>query len=149
MGAPQEQPAARHWTGTAPRSSRPPEHPQACCAQQTITVPPGVLAKTAQKHDYPSAAWRRSYARRAGAECGFATIKDPVASDISRGWCRLMGLAPLMLFTATLLVVRNQRTLRAWDARQEENQRRAAKGLPPKTRKRRRKTLAALAAGPP
>ena len=60
-----------------------------------------------------------------------------------------MGLAPLMLFTATLLVVRNQRILAAWNTRQEENQRRAAAGLPPKTRKRRRKTLAGLAAGPP
>ena len=53
-----------------------------------------MLAKTAQKHDYPSAAWRRSYARRTGAERGFATVKDPATSDISRGWCRLMGLAP-------------------------------------------------------
>jgi len=126
-----------------------PEHPQACCAQQTITVPPDVLAKTAQKHDYPSAAWRRSYARRTGAERGFATAKDPASNDISRGWCRLIGLAPLMLFTTTLLAVRNQRILAAWNARQEDNQRRAAAGLPPKTRKRRRKTLAGLAAGPP
>ncbi len=75
--------------------------------------------------------------------------RTPPASDIARGWCRLMGLAPLMLFTATLLVVRNQRILAAWNARQEENQRRAAAGLPPKTRRRRRKTLAGLAAGPP
>ena len=58
-----------------------------------------------------------------------------------------MGLAPLMLFTVTLFVVRNQRILTAWNARQEENQRRAARGLPPKTRKRRRKTLAMTAAG--
>lgn len=58
-----------------------------------------------------------------------------------------MSLAPLMLFTATLLAVRNQRILTAWNARQEENQRRAARGLPPKTRKRRRKTLAMTAAG--
>jgi len=132
-----------------PEILTPPEHPQACCAQQTITVPPDVLAKTAQKHDYPSAAWRRSYARRTGAERGFATAKDPASNDISRGWCRLMGLTPLMLFTAVLLVVRNQRILAAWTTRQEETQRRAAAGLPPKTRKRRRKTLAGLAAGPP
>jgi hypothetical protein len=132
-----------------PEILQPPEHPPVCCAQQTITVPPDVLAKTAQKHDYPSAAWRRSYARRTGAERGFATAKDPASNDIARGWCRLMGLAPLMLFTAVLLVVRNQRILAAWNARQEENQRRAAAGLPPKTRKRRRKTLAGLAAGPP
>jgi hypothetical protein len=132
-----------------PEILTPPEHPQACCAQQTITVPADVLAKTAQKHDYPSAAWRRSHARRTGAERGFATAKDPAASHITRGWCRLMGLTPLMLFTATLLVVRNQRILAARTARQQETQRRAAAGLPPKTRKRRRKTLAGLAAGPP
>jgi hypothetical protein len=132
-----------------PEILQPPEHPQACCAQQTITVPPDVNLKTRQKHDYPSAAWRRSYARRTGAERGFATVKDPATSDIARGWCRLMGLTPLMLFTATLLIVRNQRILHAWNARQEDNQHRAAAGLPPKTRKRRRKTLAGLAAGPP
>ena len=132
-----------------PEILNPPEHPQACCAQQTITVPPEITAKTAQKHDYPSRAHRRSYARRTGAERGFATAKDPATNDISRGWCRLMGLAPLMLFTTCLLVVRNQRILTAWNARQEENQRRAAAGLPPRTRKRRRTSLAALAAGPP
>jgi len=130
-----------------PEILAPPQDPQACCTRQTITIPPGILAKTAQKHDYPSAAWRRSYARRSGAERGFATAKDTAANDIARGWCRLMGLAPLMLFTVTLFVVRNQRILTAWNARQEENQRRAARGLPPKTRKRRRKTLAMTAAG--
>jgi len=41
-------------------------------------------------------------------------------------------------------VVRNQRILAAWHARQAENARRGAAGLPPKTR-RRRKTLTALA----
>jgi hypothetical protein len=132
-----------------PEILQPPEHPQACCAQQTITVPPGVLAKTAQKHDYPSAAWRRSYARRTSAERGFATAKDPASNDTARGWCRLTGLTPLTLFVTTLLVARNQRILAAWDARQEENTRRAARGLPPKTRRRRRKTPAALTAAPP
>ena len=147
-------PAAAVIHDAGPRPARDP-HPAgaspACCARQTITVPPAVNAKTAQKHDYPSAAWRRSYARRTGAERGFATAKDPASNDISRGWCRLMGLTPLMLFTATLLVVRNQRILAAWNTRQEENQRRATKGLPPRTRRRRRKTLATLAAahGPP
>jgi hypothetical protein len=131
-----------------PEILTPPDHPQACCTQQTITVPPEINAKTRQKHDYPSAAHRRSYARRTGAERGFATAKDPASNDISRGWCRLMGLAPLMLFTTTLLIVRNQRILAAWNARQEDNARRAAAGLPPKTRKRRRNTLASLTAPP-
>ena len=43
-----------------PEILTPPQDPQACCTQLTITVPPDVLAKTAQKHDYASAAWRRS-----------------------------------------------------------------------------------------
>ena len=142
-------PASMRLDRDRPEILTPPEHPQACCAQQTITVPPDVLAKTAQKHDYPSAAWRRSYARRTGAERGFATAKDPATNDIARGWCRLMGLAPLMLTVTCLLIIRNQRTLAAWKTRQEDNQRRTAAGLPPKTRRRRRKTLAGLAAGPP
>jgi hypothetical protein len=142
-------PASMSLDRDRPEILTPPGHPQACCTQQTLTVPPDVLAKTAQKHDYPSAAWRRSYARRSGAERGFATAKDPASNDISRGWCRLTGLTPLMLFTVTLLAVRNQRILTAWNTRQEENQRRAAKGLPPRTRKRRRKTPATTTAAPP
>jgi len=140
-------PASMRLDRGRPEILTPPEHPQACCAQQTITVPPAVLAKTAQKHDYPSAAWRRSYARRTGAERGFATIKDPAASDTARGWCRLMGLAPLLLFTTTLLIARNQRILTAWNARQADSQRRAAQGLPPRTRRRRRKTPTTPTAG--
>jgi hypothetical protein len=54
-----------------------PEGPPRCCGQQTLTVPPAVNAKTAQSHDYPSAAWRASYARRTAAERTFSTIKDP------------------------------------------------------------------------
>jgi hypothetical protein len=38
-----------------------------------------------------------------------------------------------MLFVTTLIIVRNQRILHAWNTRQEETQRRAAAGLPPKT----------------
>jgi len=143
------QPSSMKLDRDRPEILTPPGHPQACCTQQTLTVPPDVNAKTRQKHDYPSASWRRSYARRTGAERGFATAKDPASNNITRGWCRLTGLAPLMLFTTALLAVRNQRILHAWDARQEENARRAAKGLPPKTRRRRRKTLTALTAAAP
>jgi hypothetical protein len=132
-----------------PEILAPPQHPQPCCTRQTITIPAGVLAKTAQKHDYPSAAWRRSCNRRSGAERGFATTKDPASNTISRGWCRLTGLAPLMLFTTVLLTVRNHRVLAAWNARQDDSARRAAKGLLPKTRRRRRKRPAMAAAAPP
>jgi hypothetical protein len=127
----------------------PPEQPPACCTQKTITVPAAVHAKTAQKHDYPSAAHRKSYARRTAAERTFSTGKDPASNNIARGWSRLMGLTANTLLTACLLVVRNQRILDACTARQAHDARRAAAGLPPKTRRRRRKTLASLTAAPP
>jgi hypothetical protein len=143
-------PASMTLDRQRPEILAPPEHPQDCCTQQTITVPPQVAAKTRQKHDYPSAAHRRSYARRTGAERTFSTAKDPASNNIARGWCRLMGLTPLMLWLACLLDVRNQRILTAWAARQDDTARRAAAGLPPRTRRRRRKTVASLApAGTP
>jgi hypothetical protein len=132
-----------------PEILTPPANPPACCTQQTITVAPDVAAKTRQKHDYPSPAHRRSYARRTGSERTFSTIKDPATTSIARGWCRMTGLAPLYLWLACLLTVRNQRILDAFEARQADNARRAAAGLPPKTRRRRRKTPASLAAAPP
>ena len=142
-------PASMTLDRNRPEIFTPPQHPPACCTQQTLTIGPDVAAKTRQKHDYPSAAHRRSYARRTAAERGFSTIKDPASNTIARGWCRLMGLAPLALWLAALHAVRNQRILAAWNARQAENQRRAAAGLPPRTRKRRRKTTLASLTPPP
>lgn len=131
-----------------PEILTPPEHPPTCCNQQTITAGPQVAAKTRQKHDYPSAAWRHSYTRRTSAERTYATIKDPATNDISRGWCRLTGLTPLALFTSCLLIVRNQRILTNWHDHQNRDTRRAAAGLPPKTRRHRRTTLTSLATPP-
>jgi hypothetical protein len=70
-------PASMRLDHTRPQVLSPPEHPPACCAQQTITVPPAVNAKTAQKHDYPSRAHRESYNRRSSAERTYSTVKDP------------------------------------------------------------------------
>src|SRR5205814_1982468 len=126
-------PASMTLDRQRPEILAPPGHPQDCCTQQTITVPPQIAAKTRQKHDYPSAAHRRSYARRTGAERTFSTAKDPASNNIARGWCRLMGLTPLTLWLACLPVIRNQRILIARDARQHDNPPRAAAGPPPPT----------------
>ena len=136
---------------TRPEVLSPPEHPPRCCSQQTITVPPAVNAKTAQKHDYPSPEHRRSYARRSAAERAYATVKDPASNDLGRGWCRLMGLAPIALFAASVFVARNLRVADAFAARKAEEERRAACGLPPKRRRRRRTAddLIATASAPP
>jgi len=123
----------------------PPQPAPVCCTQKTLTVPADVNAKTRQKHDYPSATWRTSYARRAGAERSYSTLKDPASNDISRGWCRLMGLTPILLFLTATTIVRNLRVADAYDARQADNARRAAAGQPPRTRRRRRKTIGELA----
>jgi hypothetical protein len=144
--------ASMELARTRPQVLQPPEHPPTCCQQQTITVPPSVNAKTAQKHDYPSAAHRRSYARRSAAERTYATVKDPATNDLSRGSCRVIGLTAIALFTATVFIARNLRIDDAYNARQTEDARRAANGLPPKHRKRRRQTtehLIATANAPP
>ena len=146
-------PASMALSHERPTVLSPPEHPPACCGQKTITVPAHVNAKTAQKHEYGSAPWRRSYARRTAAERANSTIKDHASNDISRGWCRLMGLAPLFLLVACCLVVRNLRVLDAFEARQAEDTRRVAAGLAPRQRRRRRRNglgdLAASAPGAP
>jgi hypothetical protein len=133
-------PASMQLNHTRPQVLAPPQHPPRCCRQKTITVPPSVNAKTAQKHDYPSAPHRRSYARRSAAERAYASVKDPATNDLSKGWCRLMGLAPTALFTASVIIARNLRIADSFAARKAENERRAANGLPPKQRKRRRQT---------
>jgi len=127
-----------------PEVLTPPEHPPACCTQQSVTVPPSVNAKTAQRHDYPGPDWRRSYGRRSAAERTFSTVKDPATTDTTRGWCRLMGLTPITLFLVCAMVVRNGRVIEAFEARQAIDARRVAAGRPPATRRRRRRTLADL-----
>jgi hypothetical protein len=126
----------------------PPQHPPACCTQHTITAGPQVADKTRQKHHYPSAEWRASYKRRTAAERLNATIKDTATTSISRGWIRLTGVTPLMLWLACLMVVRNQRILTACQARQEDARHATSGQQQPRARKRRRE-LAGAAAGPP
>ena len=137
------------WTGSGPRSSpRPPARRPAACRRPSPSHPRS--ARRPRKNTTtPPKNHRRSHARRTAAERTFATAKDPASNDTSRGWCQLTGLTAITLLTATLLAVRNQRILTAWAARQEQNAQRATAGLPPGTRRRRRKTPALLTAAPP
>jgi hypothetical protein len=68
-------PASMTPDRSRPEILNPPQHPPACCTQKTITAGPQIAAKTRQKHDYPSQAWRLSYRRRTAAERLNAGIK--------------------------------------------------------------------------
>jgi hypothetical protein len=127
-----------------PEILTPPTSPPPCCTQHTLTVPPTVNAKTVQKHDYPGPAWRHSYARRSAAERTNSTIKDSASTDTTRGWCRLMGVTAITLFLTCAIVVRNGRVLDAFEARQADNARRAANGMPLATRRHRRRSITDL-----
>ena len=124
----------------------PPEHPPTCCTQKTITVPPSVAAKTAQKHDYPSPEHRASYNRRTAAERTNASVKDPATTNLARGFCRLIDLPGISLLTTTVVIARNLRIAAAFADRQAQ-QRRRADNCPTATRRhRRRHTLEHLLA---
>ena len=68
-------------------------------------------------------------------------VRRSAALDLTRGWCRVTGLTTISLFAATSYVARNQRILDAFETRRLDDERRSIKGLEPKTRRRRRKTL--------
>ena len=92
-----------------------------CCAQHSITVAPSVNAKSRQKHDYPSAAHRLSYARRTGVERSFSTLKDPATTDVRRGWCRLLGRTKNLVMLSCAVVIRNLRIIAAFERRTANN----------------------------
>jgi hypothetical protein len=119
-----------------------------CCAQQTITVPASVNLKTRQKHPYPSVIWRRSYSRRTAAERAFSTLKDPSSTDVRRGSSRLMGRTKNLIMLTGAVVVRNIRILDSFMRSKRQDERRLARGLPPRTRTRRRRVLSELVGSP-
>jgi hypothetical protein len=132
-----------------PEITAPPDPAPRCCTQATLSVPPEVNAKTRQKHDYPSSAHRRSFARRTAVERTYSTMKDPASTDVTRGWCRVMGLGAISVLLACAVVVRNRRVLDAFEERRRGDLRRQALGLEPKRRRRRRRTIDDLVAATP
>lgn len=105
--------------------------------------------KTAQRHDYPSRSWRRSFARRTGVERSNARVKDPATIDIGKGWCRLMGLVGPTLLLAAAFAICNLAIADAFEARRADDERRKRVGLAPRTRHRRRTTLSDLLGASP
>ena len=133
-----------------PEILTPPQHPPACCTQQTLTIAPGRRGEDPAETRLPLRGPppllcppHRRRTRLLHHQGPRHQHHQPAAGAAS--W----ACTPLALWLACLHAIRNQRILTAWDARQAENKRRAAAGLPPRTRKRRRKTtLASLTASP-
>ncbi len=131
-------PASMKLSAERPSVLEPPARPLSrCCAQQTITVPPQVNEKTRQKHAYPSVAHARSYARRTAAERTYASLADPSAGGIRRGWSRLFGLAKNTLLYALAVAVRNVRVTESFERSRAEKARREALGGGTRRRRRR------------
>jgi len=112
------------------------------------TIALDLILTWVSEHDYPSKAHRNSFARRTGVERGYSTLKDRASTDTTRGWCRVMGLCAVTIFLSCAVVARNMRIEDAYYEREQENSRRAIAGLPPRTRKRRRRTFEDLVATP-
>ena len=140
-------PASMTLDRDRPEILTPPEHPPACCAQQTITVPPEIAAKTRQKHDYPSAAHRKSYARRTGAERDLLHRQGPRQQQHRPRLDPAHGPHPGHAL-ARLPARRPQPAHPRPHGTPARPTTPAAPppACPPKTRRRRRKTLASLAA---
>ena len=101
-------------------------------------LPPASELLDAQR-DYPAKAHRLSYTRRTASERTFSWFCDPATAGVRRGWSRLFGRAPNALMYALCVVVRNVRIVLAHEDREAESARRAAMGLTPLERKRRRR----------
>ena len=142
-------PASMTLDRDRPEILSPPQHPPPAAPSRPSPPAPKSPKKPGRSTTTPHQAWRISYRRRTAAERLNAAIKDTATNNIDRGWIRLMGVTPLMLSLACLMAVRNQRILLARDKQQQDNAQPAPASTPPRTRKRRRTSLAALAPGPP
>ena len=117
------------WTGTGPEILQPPEHPPACCTQRP--------SRAGRDRARLRSTWRTVLRPPHRRRTRLRHRQGPRRHDIAAAGAAY-GTGPPDAVHHHLLLVRNQR-ITAWNARQEENQRRAAAGLRPRTQRRRRR----------
>lgn len=83
-----------------------------CCAQETITAPGDVVAKTRQQHRYGTPKWIASFARRARIEGVFGQLKEPGSNEIRRGWTRMMGVVKTSIMLVAVVAGNNIEVVR-------------------------------------
>jgi hypothetical protein len=97
------------------------------------------------RHKSPIDDWKGG--RRSGAD---PERRDyPSVADFADPDGNTWVIQEITLRLACLTAVRNQRTLAAYHLREQDNNRRATAGLPPRTRKRRRALAGTSANAPP
>jgi len=70
-----------------------------CSAKEHHSAPSAPTPRPAQKHGLPpSQAHRRALMHADRCRAVELAVKDPATIDVSKGWCRIMGLVPISLF---------------------------------------------------
>jgi hypothetical protein len=95
-----------------------------------------------QAAQYGSDEWEKSHNRRSTVEGGYGNTKNDATQDISRGNIRVMGRVKTAVLAAFSIRAMNFRLIAAFARTQE---REAARTVPVKTRRSRRRTLYVIA----
>lgn len=90
------------------------------CRQRTVTIPGWVTSKLRQRHTWGTDPWIESYSRRTHIEGFFGNIRDASNQNISRGFCRVVGLVKTSLMVAFVVMAANLRILRQWAKRVQD-----------------------------
>jgi len=107
-------PLSEHYPADRPVAENPGSLTTApkCCRQATIVVPGPVLAKLRQRDPWRSPKWIDSYARSSAIENIFENLRSQSTQNITRGFCRVVGLVKTSLMLAFEAVAANIGLLR-------------------------------------
>ena len=112
-------PLSQMYDESTPRVQDPPTGPgiPKCCTQRTVTIPGDVTPKIRQRLYWGSVEWIKSYNRRTYVEGSYGNLKNPDTENITRGWCRVVGLVKTGILLAAAVAASNIRLLRLWAKR--------------------------------
>jgi hypothetical protein len=90
------------------------------CRQKTVTIPGWVTSKLRQRHVWFSDPWIEPYTRRTHIEAFFGNMRDASNQNISRGFCRVVGLVKTSLMVTFEVMAANLRILHQWAKRVQD-----------------------------
>lgn len=108
-------PLSQDYPATTPAVENPPTvDPPRSCRQETVMVPGAALIKLAQKEYWGSIPWQARYGRRSHVEAMFGNLRNPATQNISRLFCRVVGLVKTSLMLSFEAVAANLRLVQKW-----------------------------------